>query len=58
MYSYVPQHLAINMKISYNKDAIVKNEKEPGAGGLSTRMSLGNESYKVIKNIKHYRSVF
>lgn len=45
MYSYVPQHLAINMKISYNKDAIVKNEKEPGAeGGLSTRMSLGNES--------------
>lgn len=45
MYSYVPQHLAINMKISYNKDAIVKNEKEPGTeGGLSTRMSLGNES--------------
>ena len=45
MYSYVPKHLAINMKILHNKDAIVKDEKEPGAeGGLSTGMSLGNES--------------
>lgn len=33
------------MKILYNKDTIVKNEKEPGAEGeLSTGMSLGNES--------------